>query len=97
MGFEAQRTKVWAERWWELEPEMRVALHRSAERRGGQLVHKFYRFRARKRKPSFELYMRQSVDVVGPYLLADEADIMSFSEEVEISEIRQRFSLDTEG
>lgn len=53
MGIKAQRTKVWAERWWDLEPGTRLMLHRSSERNGGQLVHDSKRFPA-KRKPSFE-------------------------------------------
>ena len=48
--------KIWAERWWSLEPETRVRLHRSAERAGGQMVHPFHRFPA-KRKPTFEQHM----------------------------------------
>ena len=38
MGIVAQRTRLQAARWWEIEPEMRQALYRSAERAGGQLV-----------------------------------------------------------
>ena len=60
MGIAAQRTRVWAERWWELEPEIRLALYRSAERSGGQTVHFFQRFPA-KRKPTFEQLMRREV------------------------------------
>ncbi len=59
MGITAQRTRLWAERWWEIEPAMRLALYRSAERAGGQQVHSFRRFPA-KRKPSFEGYMRRN-------------------------------------
>lgn len=47
----AIRTKVWAERWWEIEPETRMRLFRSAERNGGQQVHLFYRFKVEKRRP----------------------------------------------
>jgi hypothetical protein len=57
MGITAQRSRVWAERWWALEPEMRMTLFRSAERAGGQMVHPFQRFPA-KRKPTFERLMR---------------------------------------
>jgi hypothetical protein len=32
------RYKIWRARWWELEPEMRMKLYRSAERAGGQVV-----------------------------------------------------------
>lgn len=35
---EKPRFRVWRERWWELEPALRLALYRSAERRGGQTV-----------------------------------------------------------
>ncbi len=44
-------------RWWELEPSTRIALHRSAERRGGQQVFHFRRYPA-KRKMTFEDLMR---------------------------------------
>jgi len=32
------RFEVWRARWWEIEPEFRMKLYRSAERRGGQEV-----------------------------------------------------------
>src|SRR5712664_4548155 len=32
------RFEVWRARWWELEPEFRMRLYRSAERRGGQVI-----------------------------------------------------------
>lgn len=51
------RAKLWAARWWELEPEMRMALYRSAERAGGQRVVYFKRYPQKKRK-SFEELMR---------------------------------------
>jgi hypothetical protein len=57
MGITAQRARLWAERWWEIEPEMRMALFRSAERAGGQVAFGFQRFPA-KRKPTFEQHMR---------------------------------------
>jgi hypothetical protein len=57
-GIMAQRTKIWRERWWALEPEMRVALYRSAERAGGQLMHESVPFPV-KRKPTFEQHMRR--------------------------------------
>lgn len=59
-GTLAQRTQLWAVRWWELEPEMRMALFRSAERAGGQITHPFQRFPP-KRKPTFERYLRRSI------------------------------------
>ncbi|HEX5426600.1 MAG TPA: hypothetical protein VFW94_23835 [Candidatus Acidoferrales bacterium] len=47
-----------AVRWWELEPETRMALYRSAERRGGQEV--FWSVRDKpKRKTRFEELMRR--------------------------------------
>jgi len=52
-GIGAQRTRIWAARWWELEPEMRMSLWGSAERRlGGQQVYTFVRFPP-KRKQTF--------------------------------------------
>ena len=50
------RCKLWVERWFDLEPELRVSLWRSAERRGGQQVVQFRRYPAKKRK-TFEQYM----------------------------------------
>lgn len=35
---EKPRYAVWRARWWELEPEMRMRLYRSAERAGGQVI-----------------------------------------------------------
>jgi hypothetical protein len=59
MGIVAERSRVWAERWWEIEPATRVRLFQSAERQGGQLVHYFLRFPAKKRKrQTFEGLMR---------------------------------------
>jgi len=60
MGLNTQRTRVWAERWWEIEPATRVALARSAERAGGQAVHYFEPFRAKKNR-TFEEHMQRSV------------------------------------
>jgi hypothetical protein len=60
MGITAKRTRVWAERWWELEPDTRIKLARSAERAGGQNLFYFKRFPA-KRKPTFEQLMRREV------------------------------------
>lgn len=50
------RCKLWVERWWHLEPQLRVNLWRSAERRGGQQVVQFRRYPSKKRK-TFEQYM----------------------------------------
>lgn len=54
------RYKVWTERWWEIEPEMRMRLFASSERRGGQNVICFRRYPA-KRKPTFEQYLRRDL------------------------------------
>lgn len=61
MGITAQRTRVWAERWWEIEPDVRRACYRSAERAGGQIVHGWQAFPT-KRKPTFEQHMRRQRD-----------------------------------
>jgi hypothetical protein len=52
------RCKVWVERWWEMEPELRMSLYRSAERNGGQKVIQFKRYPAKKKARTFEEYMR---------------------------------------
>lgn len=44
-------------RWWEIEPELRIMLFRSAERRGGQNVFAYKRY-ARKEPLTFERLMR---------------------------------------
>lgn len=43
------RFNVWMARWWELESGLRMRLYRSAERAGGQNVHYFYRYPAKKK------------------------------------------------
>lgn len=58
MGCMTDRFGLWAERWWEIEPEMRLALFRSAERRGRQKVWPFHRFPAKPKKRGFESLMR---------------------------------------
>jgi hypothetical protein len=50
------RCRVWAERWWHIEPILRARLHGSAERNGGQRVICFKRYPAKKRK-TFEQLM----------------------------------------
>lgn len=50
------RYDVWAARWWELEPEMRLRLFQSAQRNGGQRIFWMRRYPAKKRK-SFEDWM----------------------------------------
>ena len=47
------RFDLWMVRWWELEPEQRMRLYRSAERNGGQHVHHFYRYPPKKKKRPF--------------------------------------------
>jgi len=56
-----RRYRVWMARWWQLEPEMRMALFWSAARRGGQGTYHFKRFPAKK-KQSFEQYMRRKIN-----------------------------------
>lgn len=43
------RYQVWMARWWELEPDFRIRLFRSAERNGGQRVINFKRYPAKKK------------------------------------------------
>jgi hypothetical protein len=47
--YDAPRYKIWAERWWQLEVDMRLKLFRSAERNGGQGLIHFERYRPKKR------------------------------------------------
>jgi hypothetical protein len=56
-GIVTFRYKIWAERWWELEPRTRVLLHRSAERAGGQVLHGFKRFPAKRKARTFGQFM----------------------------------------
>lgn len=44
------RFQVWMVRWWELEPDFRMRLYRSAERNGGQNLLFFHRYPAKKKK-----------------------------------------------
>jgi hypothetical protein len=57
-GVLTRRYKIWAERWWTLDPETRVRLYRSATRAGGQHVYQFERFPAKRKKRTFEQLMR---------------------------------------
>jgi hypothetical protein len=52
-----RRFRIFMVRWWLLDPEMRIKLWNSAERRGGQQVIRFKRYPAKKRKRTFEQYM----------------------------------------
>ena len=56
-GIWTRRFKLYAERWWDLEPQTRVRLYRSAERAGGQEIHAFYRFPTKKKTKTFEEYL----------------------------------------
>lgn len=56
-GRMCRRFKIWAERWWDIEKRTRLALFRSAERRGGQFTFPLYRFPAKKKPRTFEQYM----------------------------------------
>ena len=44
------RYKVWMARWWDLEPDFRMRLYRSAERAGGQRVIFFQRYKMKKKR-----------------------------------------------
>ena len=50
------RGSMWIERWWSLEPELRMKLFLSAERHGGQRVVNFRRYPAKKPR-TFEQLM----------------------------------------
>lgn len=53
------RYQLWSVRWWELEPEMRMALKRSADRReDGQQVFYMTWYPRKKKSQTFEQYMR---------------------------------------
>jgi len=56
-GIMTRRYKVWAERWWRLEPETRMRLFRRAQRSGGQLLYQMKRFPAKRKAVTFEQYM----------------------------------------
>lgn len=53
------RCRMWVERWWNIEPELRIKLFLSAERNGGQRVIEFKRYPAKKKK-TFEQYLSRS-------------------------------------
>ena len=57
-----RRFQIWRARWWELEPETRQALHRSAERHGGQECWELAADKPKRRsKRTFEDLMREGV------------------------------------
>ena len=56
------RYDVFMVRWWEVEPELRMRLFRSAERNGGQRVIEFHRYPAKRRK-TFEDYMVRELSI----------------------------------
>lgn len=49
-GYDKRRFTILRARWWELEPEMRMSLFRSAQRNGGQTVWHTHRLPATKKK-----------------------------------------------
>lgn len=51
-----RRWNVWCERWWEIEPVLRMRLYRSAERAGGQNVMYFRRYPAKPKKRPVDLF-----------------------------------------
>jgi hypothetical protein len=56
------RYELWTVRWWEIDPETRQALFRSAERHGGQQVLQYRNEPLKqkaKKKYSFEEYMQR--------------------------------------
>jgi len=50
MRSKTRRYMLFRARWWELEPDMRMRLYRSAQRNGGQIVWTTYPFPKAKRK-----------------------------------------------
>jgi hypothetical protein len=54
-----RRFAIWKARWFELEPGMRMRLYRSAYRKGGQQVWHACPQKPKRKKPSFEDYMRR--------------------------------------
>lgn len=54
------RCRFWAERWWEIEPELRMRLYHSAERNGGQRCIDVKRHPP-KRRTTFEEGMRRGL------------------------------------
>lgn len=55
-----RRFQLWIERWWQIEPAMRMRLFASAERNGGQHHFPMHRFPARKKK-TFEQHMQRDI------------------------------------
>lgn len=52
-----RRFNVWAERWWQIEPDLRMRLYRSAQRAGGQRIIYFERYKAKPaRRPAVDLF-----------------------------------------
>lgn len=52
------RCRLWLERWWEIEPELRLRLYRSAERNRGQRYIHTRRYPAKNRK-TFEQHTQR--------------------------------------
>lgn len=51
------RFNLWCERWWQLEPDLRMRLFRSAERSGGQQVFMFKRYPAKKKRKTIQEWL----------------------------------------
>ena len=62
------RFRVHSVRWWEIEPEFRRLLFRHAERHGGQQVVHMKRYPPKKKRQTFEEYMRTPVSSDRPTL-----------------------------
>ena len=62
---EGRRFELLIVRWWELDPEMRMRLFRSAERNGGQSLFRTFRYppkkKRKRRNMSFEAYMQAGI------------------------------------
>lgn len=51
-GRKPGRFNVWAERWWQMEQDLRMRLYRSAQRAGGQQCFSFVRYKPTPRRRS---------------------------------------------
>jgi hypothetical protein len=56
------RYMLWAVRWWQLEPEMRMKLWNSACLRGGQRVFTIEWYPRKKKRATFEQHMRRAMN-----------------------------------
>lgn len=53
----ANRYELWMARWWELEPDFRMRLAASAERRGGQRLIHYKRYSVTRKKRGMDEYL----------------------------------------